>query len=84
VPSPHPFDPAKFPDGSRVRIAARPALEEFSRTWKFHHKLQSEQLDYAGRVAKVANSGMYHGGDIIYRLEDVPGMWHERCLALET
>ncbi len=74
------YDPAKFAKGAKVRISARAALEEFLRTWQFHHKLQPEQLDYAGQVAKVISSGMYHGGDILYELKNVPGIWHEQCL----
>ena len=23
----------------------------------------------------------YHGGDIIYKLVDIPGIWHEQCLS---
>jgi len=74
------FDPAKFSKGTEVRIVPRSDLEEFLRSWKFHHKLQSDQLQFGGRVAKVKTSSMYHGGDILYELEDVPGIWHEQCL----
>jgi hypothetical protein len=74
------YDPAKFKDGAKVRIRDRATLEEFLRTWKFHHKLEDEQLPYAGRVATVKSSGMYHGGDVLYQLEDVPGIWHEQLL----
>jgi hypothetical protein len=55
---------ANFAEGTRVRIPDRPILEEFSRTWTFHHKLESEQHEYAGQVAKVKEIRMYHGGDI--------------------
>lgn len=74
------FDPAKYSDGMLVRIASKPALETFRATWTFHHPLQSEQVAFAGREAKVLKSGMYHGGDMLYELEGVPGIWHEQCL----
>jgi hypothetical protein len=75
------YDPAKYRKGVVVRIATRPALEAFLRpTWKFHHPLHPEQLEYGGRSAKVQTSAMYHGGDVLYELEGVPGIWHERCL----
>jgi len=74
------YDPAQFEPATLVRIASRAQLEEFARTWKWHHKLEQEQLAYAGRTATIRSSGMYHGGDIIYQLEDVPGVWHEQLL----
>ncbi len=70
----------EFPKGSRVRIAGRSFLEEFSRTWKLHNKLNPEQLNYAGQIAVVEDVGFYHGGDELYRLHGVPGIWHEQCL----
>lgn len=82
--SPRPYDPAKFPVGSRVRVSDRTKLDEFARTWKLHHKLELEQLKYAGQVAKVANSYMYHGGDVLYELDEVPGLWHEQCLEVDA
>jgi hypothetical protein len=75
------YDPAKFAEGSNVRVAERDALDRFHQTWKYHHRLEPEQLNYAGRIAKVKRSAMYHGGDIIYQLENVPGIWHEQCLS---
>jgi hypothetical protein len=71
---------AKFSDGTRVRIPDRAVLEEFLRTWEYHHKLEPEQLEYAGGVAQVAEIFMYHGGDIMYKLVDVPGLWHQHLL----
>ena len=80
----HPYDPARFPDGSKVRIASQTVLNKFLQTWKWHHKLEPNQLEYAGQVATVDKSYMYHGGDIIYKLENVPGLWHEQCLEFDT
>ena len=78
---PQPYDPRKFKEGATVRIAARAQLEEFLRTWQFHHKLQPEQLEFAAHVATIKSTGIYHGGDVIYQLEGVPGIWHEQLLA---
>lgn len=75
------YDPAKFRDGHVVRIAERSVLDSFARTWSYHHPLQSEQLRFAGTAAKVRASFMYHGGDVLYELEGVPGTWHERLLS---
>lgn len=49
-------------------------------TWKLHNKLNVDQLEYAGMVAVVAMVSMYFGGDMLYNLEGVPGIWHEQCL----
>jgi hypothetical protein len=81
VRPPQPYDPRKFAEGTTVRIAARPKLEEFLRTWQYHHKLQPEQLEYAGRIATVKSTGIYHGGDVIYQLKGALGIWHEQLLA---
>jgi hypothetical protein len=69
-----------FPNGTTVRIADRSYLENFLATWKYHHKLSPEQLPYADSVVVVASVGFYHGGDVLYSLEGVPGTWHEACL----
>jgi hypothetical protein len=74
------YDPAKYRDGAVVRVASKPRLEAFRKNWKLHHPLQPAQLNYAGRSAKVLKSAMYHGGDILYELEGIPGIWHEQCL----
>jgi len=69
-----------FPAGTLVRIADRAFLEDFMATWKYHHKLTSDQLAYADRETKVKGVGAYHGGDMVYTLENVPGVWLEQCL----
>jgi hypothetical protein len=71
---------ADFPEGSMVRIASREVLEHFIKTWTLHNKLQPDQLAYAGEIAKVESVGFYHGGDELYKLRDIPGVWHEQCL----
>ena len=71
-----------FPEGTQVRVADRAFLDEFKETWKYHHKLQPEQLDYADRATTVKKVGFYHGGDPLYELTDIPGLWLEQCLRL--
>jgi hypothetical protein len=71
---------AEFPKGSKVKIADRACLEDFRKSWNFHHKLEPTQLDYANQIAKVKSVGFYHGGDELYELKGVPGIWHEQCL----
>jgi hypothetical protein len=71
---------AEFPKGSVVQIADRAFLENFLETWKFHHKLEPDQLRFADKIAKVKSVGFYHGGDELYWLKGVPGIWHEQCL----
>jgi hypothetical protein len=71
---------ASFPKGSSVQIADRAFLENFLATWKYHHKLEPAQLDYADRDATVKGIGYYHGGDVLYELSEIPGTWHEACL----
>lgn len=53
---PRPYREA-FPEGSAVRVADRIFLDEFMATWKYHHKLQPEQLECADQVAKVQRVG---------------------------
>jgi hypothetical protein len=59
---------ADFPVGTRVGIANRAFLEEFIKTWQYHHPLQSNQLDHAGAIAEVEKLGYYHGSDELYWL----------------
>lgn len=71
---------SEYPDGSRVRILDREQLERFAKEWKYHNPLQQEQLQFAGQTAVVKTVGFYHGGDELYELNNVPGIWHEQCL----
>jgi hypothetical protein len=70
----------EFPVGTTVRIVDRSTLERFRREWKFHNPLDESQFDFADRIATVAKVGFYHGGDELYSLKGIPGIWHERCL----
>jgi hypothetical protein len=72
---------AEFEVGDEVRIADRAFLESFMEAGQYHNELETEQLEYAGRTAKVKEVSFFHGGDEIYTLQGVPGVWHEECLA---
>ena len=72
---------AEFETGSEVRIADREFLENFLEAGQYHNELEPEQVEYAGRVARVQSVEFFHGGDEIYTLEGVPGVWHEECLS---
>ena len=37
-------------------------------------------MQYAGATAIVKEVSFYHGGDQLYVLENVPGIWNEPCL----
>jgi hypothetical protein len=69
-----------FSRGEAVRITERPTLDKFILSYKLHHPLEERQLGYAGRTAEVIRVSMYHGGDQLYELVDVPGIWHEHLL----
>jgi len=74
-----PYNP-EYPEGTKVKVASRDFLTNFMHTWKYHNKLQPNQLEYAGMVAEVESVGFYHGGDELYKLKGLPGIWHETCL----
>jgi hypothetical protein len=71
-----------FPKGSKVKIVSRAKLERFRESWKLHHQLEAEQINYADRIAIVETVGFYHGADEIYTLRDIPGIWHGQCLEI--
>lgn len=71
---------ADYPKVTLVKIATRQDLEKFRDTWRLHHPIQPEQLQYADQVDRVSSVGYYHGGDVLYWLEEFPGTWHECCL----
>jgi hypothetical protein len=70
----------EFLAGDRIRIRRREVLDQFKREWKYHHPLQDDQLAYGGSEAIIRIVSIYHGGDELYELEGVPGLWHECCL----
>jgi hypothetical protein len=71
---------AEFPEGTLIRVVGRPQLEEFMRVWCFHHPLTEDQPVYAGMEGRVVDVGFYHGGDELYQVEGIQGIWHESCL----
>ncbi len=75
-----PLYEASFPAGTRVRVVAHSALNAFHRTWRLHNPLTDAQLVFAGADAVVKTVDYYHGGDVLYTLEGLPGIWHECCL----
>jgi hypothetical protein len=48
--------------------------------WRYHHRLDPGQLAYEDRVTTVEEVGFYQGGDPVYKLADVLGLWLEQCL----
>jgi len=75
-----PYSP-DFPVGPCVRIRDVRHLQAFLSTWKLHNPLQPLQMAYAEHVATVKEVAFYHGGDELYVLSGIPGVWHEECLA---
>ena len=75
---------ATFAKGSKVRVIPIAALEAFARDLKYHHNLQPEQMEYAGATSIVKEVSFYHGGDQLYVLENIPGIWNEPCLELAS
>lgn len=75
-----PYD-TDFPPGACVRIAPLETLSTFRRPhWKFHHPIEESQLAFADQEAIGLRVSVYHGGDELYELEGLPGIWHEKCL----
>lgn len=72
---------ADFPIGTIVQIADIEFLGTFLRDWKYHNPLLQNQLEFAGQTAEVVSVSFYHGGNELYTLKDIPGVWHEECLA---
>lgn len=70
----------KYPVGTNVRIATSEKLRQFKQDWKYHHPISEDQIQAAGRIDVVKAVGFYHGGDVLYELNNAPGMWHEVCL----
>jgi len=70
----------KYTEGSSVRIRSREQLEAISRRPKSQIKIDAKQLAFAGQIAMVKWSGLFHGGGFVYQLDGVPGYWHEMVL----
>ena len=63
-----------------MRVVNRASLERFREEWRFHNPLEPSQLEYADQLTTVVAVGFYHGGDALYTLQAVLGVWHEACL----
>lgn len=70
----------EFPVGTVVQIVDERHLRRFQSEWNLHNPLTDEQVPFAGTPAVVKSVGFYHGGDELYTLEGLPGVWHEECL----
>ena len=71
----------KFKVGTKVRVAGDAILRQFLRpAWKFHHPLEPDLIRLAGSTQVVESVGVYHGGDVLYRLRGIDATWHERAL----
>ena len=66
--------------GAKVRIATAEQLSAFKQNGTRQPPLDESQLEFAGTEDKVTGFS-YNNGDIVYRLERAPGMWHEELLA---
>jgi hypothetical protein len=74
----------QFPLGSRVRVKARPFLEQFQREWRYHHSDFRRSSRCRWGTDTIKGVGFYHGGDVLYELSQIPGTWHEVCLESAT
>lgn len=70
----------QFSVGDAVRTASHAELLTFMNQWQFHHPLSREQLHYPDHETTVVEVTFYHGGDPLYVLRGLPGVWHEVCL----
>jgi hypothetical protein len=66
--------------GTMVKILPHDRLLAFQKEWKWHNPLTAAQLKYAGSITQVTEVSFYHGGDELYTLKGIPGVWHEGCL----
>ena len=41
---------------------------------------ENDQLELYDVEGVVEDVGFYHGGDELYKLKGLPGVWHEQCL----
>jgi hypothetical protein len=77
MPNSHPA----FLCGERVNTASLEVLREFTKDfYRLHHAVTPEQLAYADHETNIVAIEEWHGGGIIYRLKDVPGLWLEAVL----
>ncbi len=64
-----------------VRTKPRGYLEHHRETKSvLHHPPDEQQLEYGGREALVKTVLEYHGGELVYELEEIPGLWRFDCI----
>lgn len=78
-PSPEPRE-EQFPVGTKVQVRDEGFLRQFQERRKVPHPISPEQIETAGQVDIVTNVGFHNGGDVLYKLQRLPGIWHEECL----
>jgi hypothetical protein len=69
-----------FRVGEKIRIKSKEYLLNFKKSWKYHNNITNDQIEYGGQEVYVDRIGAYHGGNLLYELKDVPGVWHEQLL----
>ena len=72
---------AEFEVGSEVRIADRAFSRVFSKPGSTTTSSSPSSSNTPAASAKVKDVTFFHGGDEIYTLEGIPGVWHEECLS---
>jgi len=70
----------QFPVGTKVQVKDEGSLRQFQERCKSRRPISLEQIETAGQVDVVTNVGFYRGGDVLYKLQRLPGIWHEECL----
>lgn len=71
---------AKFPISSFVRIKSAGQLEAFRRNGTLRFPPSENQLAHGGESDSVRRITSSVRGDVLYELENAPGMWHEQLL----
>jgi len=64
-----------------IRIKPREYLEwHANNLWTRHHPPMPEQFEFGSSIKTIKEIQMYHGGDLLYILEETPGIWREDCI----
>ena len=71
---------AAFSIGASVRIKERTELERFARDWTSTNSLTPHQFCDAGVAGVVDSVAFDDGGNPLYTLERIGGIWHEENL----
>jgi len=71
---------AKFPVGSVVRIKPAAVLESLRGNGTLRFPPVENQVAHGGESYAVRRITFSVRGDVLYELENAPGMWHEQLL----